>query len=138
MLDAAFLFGVLCAVAGACMGRRASFALLSSAALGLAFNEFGVPFILPLWMMIDLGVVLVIATGRPCLVDTLILALFVPLWLLYFVEGQTGYVGSILVSSAQMALTFPFSQAAESGRRLLQSSFNRDGGGMAYVAVGGR
>jgi hypothetical protein len=137
MLDAAFLIGVLCAVAGACAGRRASFALLSSAALGLAFNEFGVPFILPLWMLVDLGVVLVIATGRPCLVDTAILALFVPLWLLYFVDGQTGYIGSVLIASAQMALTFPFSQAAESGRRLLQT-FKGDGGGLAFAQAGGR
>ena len=137
MLDAAFLFGVFCAFVGACYGRRASFALLLSAALGLAFNEFGVPFVLPLWMLIDLGVVLVIATGRPCLADTAILALFVPLWLLYFVDGQTGYAGSVLIASVQMALTFPFSQTAESGRRFIQS-FNRDGGGMAYVLAGGR
>ena len=58
-------------------------------------------------MAIDLAVILFILTPPVSVTDTLIVALFVPAWGFYFVDGDAGYAGSVIVTSAQMLLTVP-------------------------------
>lgn len=112
MLDAAFIFGVLCAAAGALSGRRASWVLLLSAVFGLSANELGLPFDFRLWFAFDAAVIFAIlwptrARPAPWRQDWPILILFLPLWLSYLVPSQAGYAASVLISALQMALTLP-------------------------------
>lgn len=83
ILDALLVFAVLCGCAGAWRGNRTSMALLASAGLSSLFIWLGVPFVAPVWMMMDLAVVAVI-TSRPMKCsDCLVLALFVGAWAIY-------------------------------------------------------
>lgn len=113
MLDAAFIFGVLCAAAGALDGNRTAWVLLVTAVAGLALNETRVAFDLRLWLAIDAAAILAIVwPPRDWRRDWPVLALFVPLWLTYFVPSQAGYVASVLIAVLQMVLTLPAKRLA--------------------------
>ncbi len=110
MLDAAFLFGVLCASLAASYGDRAAWALLMSAAIGVSFSAFGMPFVLEAWIMLDLAVVLVIIWAGIRWRDMAILALFLPLWGTYLFDTYEAYSASVIITAAQMALSLPASR----------------------------
>jgi hypothetical protein len=117
MLDAAFIFGVLCAAAGALAGNRTAWVLLLTAVAGLALNETAVPFDLKLWLALDGAAILaIIWPPRALRRDWSVLVLFVPLWLTYFVPSQAGYAASVLVAALQMALTLPAKRLARRWR----------------------
>lgn len=137
MIEAVFLTAIGAGGIAALAGKRSAVALLTGTAFTAGLAASGVPFLLPVWMLVDLVVIAVIIHPKMDWRDCAIMALFYPLWATYFVDGQAAWTISALVSSVQLLLTFPVYRAAESGRRLLRF-IKKDGGGMAFAAAGGR
>ena len=119
MISALVLFAVLCGCAGAWRGSRTSWALLASAAVSSALNALGVPFVPPVWMTIDLAVVAAV-TFRPIkLSDPLVLALFLPAWLLYpsVAQGEPQAAAMVnLIVAIQFLLSAPWRWALHMSR----------------------
>ena len=107
MTGVVFWLAVACGVASAATGNRTAWALLASVGLCFAFDYARVPFNFVLWLLIDLGVVLVIIRPRMTKTDCVILALFIPAWCFYLLPPDTRFWGSFVVVVAQLALTFP-------------------------------
>lgn len=119
MIDALFVFAVLCACLGAF--RRSGWgigtnwtalALLASTALTSALFWFEVQFSLWLWLAIDFAVIAVVMAGaiwrrRLPVTDILVLALFAPSWYFYVTPDPLGPDVSTLAVAAQLLLTFP-------------------------------
>ena len=82
-IDAIVLLGILCGCAGAWRGNRTAIALLASAALSSLFIWRQVPFVMPVWVMIDLAVVAAILAAPVKYSDCLVVALFIAAWALY-------------------------------------------------------
>lgn len=83
MLEALLILAVICGCAGAWRGNCTSMALLASAGLSSAFIWLGVPFVGPVWVMIDLAVVAVALSCGVKPSDLLVVALFFGAWPLY-------------------------------------------------------
>lgn len=132
MIEAVFLFAIAAGGIAALTGSRAAIALLASTAFTAGMVAVGVPFILPLWMFVDVCVIAVVVHPHMRVREVVLVALFFPLWASYFVESEQGWRASALISATQFLLTFPLFRTAESGRRLVQR-IRRGGGGMAFV-----
>jgi hypothetical protein len=106
--DVVFLLAVLCGCLSAWKGNHTAWALLASVALSSGFIWSGVPFNLALWLLIDLTVVIVIASGRYSITDIAIITLFIPVWSLYIVDWRYAGDAINLIVAAQFLLTLPF------------------------------
>lgn len=120
MIEALFVFAVLCACMGAfmrsedgCVAFNATaLALLASTALTSAVIWWRVPFSLGRWLAIDIAVIAVVVVNaiwrrRLPVTDILVLTLFAPSWYFYVTPGPLGPGVSTLAVSAQLLLTFP-------------------------------
>jgi L-lactate permease len=136
VFDALFLIALLSAGLAACCGSRTAAALLLGIGIQTAFSAFGAPFIMPVWVIVDLVVVVLIASPRMTVCDHAVIALFLPAWCFYLIDGWGGYNGSLFVASAQMFLTLPCVPVRR-GVRWLRSSYNSRGDGMPFVAARG-
>jgi hypothetical protein len=113
--------GCLAAVAGVLAGNRTAYALLASAIFSTVLCEAGVPFRPSLWLAIDLAVIMwmVVSWAESVLQgrygkqrDIAVLALFAPIWALYFADWLDWRALAIdFLVAAQMLLTFPFRRA---------------------------
>lgn len=111
ILNALLLLAVLCGCAGAWRGNRTSMALLASAGLSSAFIWLGVPFVGPVWMMMDLAVAAVVLARPVKCSDLLAMALFLPAWALYpsVAAGDPEASGMVnLIVAAQFLLSAPW------------------------------
>lgn len=115
MLDAVLALAVLCAGCAALRGSRTALALLAGTALEMGLSVVGVPFNPPGWMAIDAIVALSILIPPRTTTDKLVVALFGPAWVFYYIPGDAGYAGSVIVTSAQLLLSVPWMKL---GRRL--------------------
>lgn len=114
MVNAVFWLAMAVAAMGAYAGNRTACALLISACVCLALDAAEVPFELVLWMIID-GMVIAWMLSRPSIPrrDFLILALFPQAWGFYLMGDPWRYIGTSLVASLQMFLTFPARKTPE-------------------------
>lgn len=111
MIIAVVILGVLCGCVGAWRGNRTSMALLASAGVSSGFIGLGVPFLSPVWMMIDLAVMAVVVTRPMKISDCLVIALFVGAWPLYpSVERGDPQASELvnLIVAVQFLLTAPW------------------------------
>lgn len=107
MLEAALYTALGCAAISALAGSRTAWVLLASVAFCLALGEAGVPFHPVYWMMFDLVVVAFIIRPKMTHADCAILSLFIPAWVFYLLPDDQRYLGSMLVTIAQLFLTAP-------------------------------
>lgn len=118
MLDALLALGAICAMFGARYGRRASYVLLISAAIGLALRKLEVPFDIWLWGAVDVAAIAAIcwptkARRKPWRQDWAVLVFFAPLFATYFVPSQAGSNVSVILVALQMVLTLPGDRLAQ-------------------------
>jgi hypothetical protein len=116
MLDAVFAFAVALGGVAALLGSRTALALLCGTFVDKALTVLGVPFDPNLWMAVDLMVMAAIGINailRLALdrTDKVVLALFLPAWWFYYIDGWNGYAGSVAVCSSQFLLVFPWGKA---------------------------
>lgn len=102
MLETALYIALAVAACSALAGSRTAWILLASVAFCLALDQWGVPFNPVLWMLFDSVVVLLIVRPKMTHADCTVLALFIPAWLLYQMPDEQRYVGSMLVTIAQL------------------------------------
>lgn len=107
MLEGALYAAIGCAACSALFGCRTAWVLLASVAFCLALDQAGVPFMPVYWMLFDLVVVLLLLRPTMTHADCVIVALFIPAWLFYFMPDEQRYVGSMLVTVIQLMLTAP-------------------------------
>lgn len=107
MLGVVFWLAVACGVVSAATGNRTAVVLLASVGLCLALDYLAVSFSFPLWLLIDLAVVLAIIRPAMTKTDCVIIALFIPAWCFYLLPPETRFWGSFVVVVTQLALTFP-------------------------------
>lgn len=108
MIDALLIIGVLCGCAGAWRGNRTSFALLASAALSSGLIWLGVPFVMPIWVLIDLAVLAAIMARPMKYSDCPVAALFIAAWALY-PSVDAGDAGAAALVEAVVAVQFMLS-----------------------------
>jgi hypothetical protein len=111
VIDALLILAVLCGCAGAWFGNRTSMALLASAGLSSALIWLGVPFVMPMWVLMDLAVVAVIASRPLKYSDCPVMALFVAAWALYpsVAAGEVKAAWLVdLIVAAQLLLSAPW------------------------------
>jgi hypothetical protein len=111
MIDGLFWLAVACGVASASTGNRTAWALLASVGLCIGLDAAQVPFSFPLWLLIDLAVVLVIIRPQMSAADCLVLALFIPAWVAYLLPDDQRFHLSSFVVIAQLLLTLPVATA---------------------------
>jgi len=107
-LQAVFACAVAFGGVAALMGSRTALALLAGTAVQTALELFGAPFYPWLWMLVDLWVIGAIVGLRMSVSDAFVVALFVPAWAFYFIDGDMAYAGSVTVCSGQFLLAFPW------------------------------
>ncbi len=110
MFGALFALAVAVGILSALAGSRTALALLVGTGLQLLLAVVDVPFFAPLWMLIDLAVAAAIVRMGMTRSGALVIALFIPAWVFYFIDGDLGYDGSVTVCSAQMLLTVPLAR----------------------------
>jgi hypothetical protein len=104
----ALLYAALgCAVLSAVVGNRTAWVLLASAAFCLALDQAHVPFHPVYWMMFDLVAAVLIIRRDMSHADCVVLSLFIPAWVFYFMPNEQRYLGSALVAIVQLFLTAP-------------------------------
>lgn len=111
MIFALLILAVLCGCGGAWRGNRTSIALLASIGLSSLFIALGVPFLMPVWLMIDLGVIALVLTGGVKCSDVLVLSLFFAAWPLYPSVGDGDLQASEMVNlivAVQLILSAPW------------------------------
>lgn len=123
MTEVLLWLAVACGVVSASTGNRTAWALLASLGLCVAFDHAGVPFSFPLWLLIDLAVILVIIRPNTSVADCFILALFIPAWVGYLLPDAQRFQIGFVVVVAQLLLTFP---AAKLWRALFPPPASRD------------
>lgn len=111
MIDVLLILAVLSGCAGAWRGNRTSMALIASAGTVGALTLVGVPFVWPVWMLIDMAVIAVIVWRPMKYSDCPIVALFIPAWGLYpSVAGGDQQASDLisLVVAVQFLLSAPW------------------------------
>lgn len=109
-MDAVFLAALFCGCVAALKGNRTAWFLLASAAFTSALVVLGMEFDPFFWMLIDLAVVMAIASTPMTRCDAFIIGLFVPAWAVYPLGGWTMYYVTSAVTAAQFLLVFPVPQ----------------------------
>jgi hypothetical protein len=110
MLAVVFWLAVACGCVSALTGNRTAWALLASVGLCFVFDYAGVPFSFPLWLLIDLAVILAIIHPRMSKADCIVVALFVPAWVGYLLPDQQRFQMCLWVVVTQLALTYRHDQ----------------------------
>lgn len=112
MLEAALWVAMACALCGALTGNRAAWVLVPSAALCLYLDCRGVPFNWVRWVTMDLVAMALIAgiVSKLTRMDWAILLLFPVGWVAYAMGDPIRYIGTMLVTIAQLLLTFPLAR----------------------------
>lgn len=133
MLQALFAFAVLCGGIAALKGSRSAIALLASTGFTMFLTWRGMPFSAPIWMAADVAAIVAIWRGNGGQADDLIVALYAPNWILYFLDSERASAASMLICSAQFLLSVPWVRAA----RFVRKKWKRQGGGDAPFAFVG-
>lgn len=136
LIDALFIVAVACGCIGALRGNGAAVALLCATALTSALTAGGVPFHPALWALVDIGVVMAIMRPNMSNGDIAIVALYVPIWALYPVEGWTAYYIISALAALQFLLTFPAPEIFAKTRRVF-GKCRRDTDGFEMTWGGG-
>lgn len=129
----------LAAVVGLLSGNKTAMVLLASTIYSSILCWADVEFNIALWLSIDLIAILWIVVlwadglGRGVYGktrDIAILALFAPIWLLYFVEVDWRASAINFLIALQMLATFPWRRAGERVRGLISKIRGDDTGGL--------
>jgi len=105
--DAALTFGVVAALIGVLARNVTAAALLCSFVFSTMLCRLGVEFNFVLWVAIDLAVILCIIHPKMRKRDIVVLALFMPIWVIYLCVPRWGAQAVDLLIALQMLLTFP-------------------------------
>lgn len=133
--------GCLAAVGGVLVRNVTAGALLASAIFSTVLCELEVPFRPSLWLAIDLTVIMWVLVGWSDKVlqggygrkrDVAVLALFAPIWALYFVNVEWRSQAVDALVAAQMLLTFPYRTASERLGRWF-AKIRSDGGPLRFA-----
>lgn len=112
MLEAALYVAMAAAMCGALARNRVAWVLLASVAYCLYLDWAGVPFDKIRWLILDVNAMALIAiVGSRTRANCAIFALFFVGWFAYAMGDPYRYVGTMLVTIAQLLLTFPAANA---------------------------
>lgn len=107
MLDLMFWSAMLLSGVGALARSRASFALLASSLICTALYYSPVHFWWFVWFLIDFAAIALIIRRDINLPDKIILGLFLPAWVAYFLPDPIPYFATSIIVIAQMLIAFP-------------------------------
>lgn len=132
--------GCLAAAVAVLAGNRTAMALLASTIYSTVLCELNVPFHVSFGLAIDLAVIMWIIVGWAESVlrggygkqrDIAILALFLPIWALYFMPELAWRPTAIdALIAVQLLITFPIKRAISKGKAVLTRLLRDDTGTM--------
>lgn len=132
--------GCLAAAVAVLAGNRTAMALLASTIYSTVLCELDVPFNVAFGLAVDLAVIMWIIVGWAETVlrggygkqrDVAILALFLPIWALYFLPGLPWRPMAIdALIALQLLITFPIKRAFSKGKAFVTQLLRDDTGTM--------